>query len=141
MELEDILIQVIAKIIIPALVEAEQDAVGQPAREGQVQPLQFLSLQVENGKFDQVLTVPVGPGDELPVADLEVIKARGLVGEEQPLFEVLPAGRPSPGLLDGAAFIERTFSPKHTRRDKSFISACAVPASLFVEIYPSGFPQ
>ena len=130
MELEDLLVRVIAKIVIPALVEAEQDAVGQPAREGQVQPLQLLSLQVENGKFDQVLTVLVGPGDELPVADLEVIKARGPVGKEQPLFEVLPAGRPPcQGLLDGLddGFLQRGRHLERLQREADFLLPDAVP--------------
>ena len=129
MELEDLLVGVLAKIVIPALVEAEQDAVGQPAREGQVQPLQLLSLQVENGKFDQVLTVLVGPGDELPVADLEVIKARGPVGKEQPLFEVLPAGRPCPGLLDGLddGFLQRGRHLERLQREADLLPPDAVP--------------
>jgi len=128
-ELEDLLVGVLAKIVIPALVEAEQDAVGQPAREGQVQPLQLPSLQVENGEFDQVLTVLVGPGDELPVADLEVIKARGLVGEEQPLFEVLPAGRPCPGLLEGLddGFLQRGCHLERLQRQADLLLPDAVP--------------
>lgn len=138
-ELEDLFFGVITKIVIPALVEAKQDAVGQPAREGQVQPLQLPSLQVENGEFNQVLTVLVGPGDELPVAYLEVIEARGLLGEEQPLFEVLPAHRlPCPRLLDGLddGFLQRGCHLERLQRQADLL----LPDAVLVVDADDGLP-
>lgn len=44
-------------------------------------------------------------------------------------------------LLVKAAYIKRALSPRCALRERNLISTYAIPAILFVEIFPSSFPQ
>jgi len=90
MQFPGIVLDVFQKIIKVALTKTKEDAVGKPASMRKEQSLQFPPYLVEDDEFHGISGVSIGPGDEFPVDDVEIIKAWSFIRKVYPLFENTP---------------------------------------------------